>query len=151
MKAIKISIFVFLICLVKIAAAQEVPLYLQTPLKSDDTVKLATLVNKDNLNTCYGKYSVLSDAVRLYAPKCFAWLIAKGANVNLSCDGYVPPLMHAAKYGHLDMVKVLVAKGADINYKYDGPTEAIKGHTPLTYAEKFKQTDIADYLRSLKK
>jgi len=60
-------------------------------------------------------------------------------------------LMHAAKYGHLDMVKVLVAKGADINYKYDGPTEAIKGHTPLTYAEKFKQTDIADYLRSLKK
>ena len=74
-----------------------------------------------------------------------------GADVNKSCNGYVPPLMHAAKYGSLDMVKALVTKGANVSYTYDGEYKDAQGMTPITYAEKFGHKDIADYLRSVKK
>jgi len=128
----------------------DFPSALVTIMKSDDTIALDKLVTTDNINTCYGNYSLLSQAVRANAKKCFDLLISKGANVNQVCNGYVPPLMHAAKYGRMDMVKVLIAKGADKNYVYDGDIESIKDMSPLTYAEAFKQTAVADYLKSLK-
>lgn len=73
-----------------------------------------------------------------------------GADVNQACEGCVPPLMNAAKYGRLDTVKILVAKGAGANYTYSGAYSAAEGQTPLTYAEKFNQTAVADWLRALK-
>jgi ankyrin repeat protein len=94
-------------------------------------------------------YSPLSQAVRHNATKCFNLLISMGANVNKACDGYVPPLMHAAKYGRLEMVKILVAKGADPHYKYSGDYTPADGQTPLTYAEKNNQSAVADFLRSV--
>jgi ankyrin repeat protein len=150
MKAIKIIAVLFFISLSAVVKAQEMPAEMVTALKQDDTVKLKTLLTKENINDCYGNYSALSDAVRIGAIKCFNLLIENGADVNKSCNGYVPPLMHAAKYGHLDMVKVLVAKGADINYIYHGDYKPADGQTPITYAEMYKHTDIADYLRSVK-
>jgi ankyrin len=126
-----------------------------TAVKDNDAAKLATLLTKDNLNNCYTEgsysYSLLSQAVRLNARKCFDLLIQKGADVNISCDGYVPPLMHAAKYGRLDMVKILISKGANVNYKYDGEYKPAVGDTPLSYAIKYNQTAVADYLKSLAK
>jgi len=123
-------------------------------LQKDDAIQLATLINNDNINNCYTEkgypYSALSQTVRYNAKKCFDFLIAQGADVNKVCNGYVPPLMHAAKYGHLDMVKILVAKGANVHYQYDGDNPNIQDMTPLTYAEKFNQKEVADYLRSLK-
>ncbi|MBS1504895.1 MAG: ankyrin repeat domain-containing protein, partial [Bacteroidetes bacterium] len=56
-----------------------------------------------------------------------------------------------AKYGRLEMVKILVAKGADINYTYHGSYKPADGQTPATYAEKFHHQDVADYLRSVTK
>jgi ankyrin repeat protein len=58
--------------------------------------------------------------------------------------------MHAAKYGRLDMIKVLITKGADVNYKYSGDYTFADGETPLTYAAKNNQPAIVDYLKSLK-
>ncbi len=122
-------------------------------MDKDDAVMLASLTTKDNINNCYTEgahqYSLLSQAVRYNAKKCFDLLIEKGEDVNKVCDGYIPPLMHAAQYGRLDMVKILVAKGADINYKYTGDYAPANGETPLTYAEKNNQQAVADYLRSL--
>ena len=156
MKTIKIMLTMFITGISYVALAQTqsvspgVPTEVMAAIKNDDASALQQLITKDNVNTCYGDYSVLSQAVRYNAKKCFDQLIAEGADVNKSCNGYVPPLMHAAKYGHLDMVKILVSKGADINYKYSGTYQPADGETPLTYAEKNNQPAVADYLRSLK-
>jgi ankyrin repeat protein len=154
MRTIKIFFVLILSGMGRIAFAQEMPAEIKAALKADDSVKFATLVSKDSLNNCYKEgnwqYSLLSQAIRSRAGKCFNLLIARGADVNKACGGYVPPLMHAVKYGPLAMVKALVAKGADINYQYDGEYEPAEGQTPLTYAEKNNQPEIAAYLRGLK-
>ena len=150
---------IFRLCLVVIftglwmeALAQDkLPDNIVNALRSDDSVGLSKLVNKENVNNCYGNYSLLSHAVRFNSAKCFNLLIGLGSDVNKSCNGYVPPLMHAAKYGRLEMAKVLVGKGADINYKYEGNFGPANGETPMTYAEKNNHPEIADYIRSLKK
>jgi len=154
MKIVKI-IFVLLLAITsKITLAQEMPADIVKAIDHDDVAKLTSYVTKDNLNNCYSEgnwqYSLLSQTVRSNAKKCFDLLIEKGADVNKSCDGYVPPIMHAAKYGRLEMIKILVAKGVNINYKYSGDYTFADGETPLTYAEKNNQKEVADYLRSLK-
>lgn len=154
MKTIKFLTVILLLSIARLAVAQEMPEDVITALKSDDATKLASFVTKDNINNCYTEgdwqYSLLAQTVRYNAKKCFDLLIEKGADVNRTCNGYVPPLMHAAKYGRLEMIKILVAKGADINYKYSGDYSFADGDTPLTYAEKNDQKEAADYLRSLK-
>jgi ankyrin repeat protein len=60
-------------------------------------------------------------------------------------------IMLAAKYGRLDIGKILVAKGANVNYKYEGDYQPANDQTPITYAEKYQHQDIADYLKSVKK
>jgi ankyrin repeat protein len=81
----------------------------------------------------------------------FNLLIARGVDVNKACEGYVPRLMHAAKYGLLAIVRILVSKGANVNYQYNGEYKPASGETPATLAEKNNQPEIATYLRSLKK
>jgi len=154
MKIIKTVLFIFLAFSASAVFAQELPADVKTDLKADDTTKFAAFITRDNINNCYTdgdwQYTLLAQAIRSNAKKCFDLLIEKSADVNNACEGYVPPLMHAAKYGRLDMVKILVAKGADIHYKYSGAYTPANGETPLTYAEKNNQTAVADYLRSLK-
>jgi ankyrin repeat protein len=125
-----------------------------TALLHDDSVGFATLINKDSINRCFpdpgSNYSLLSQAVRMGATRCFNLLIQYGADPNTRCNGYVPPLMHAAKYGRLYMVKVLIAKGADPNFIYQGDYTPANGMTPLMYAQEYKQAEIVEYLQSLK-
>jgi len=149
MNFFRICIVVFFIALSVPAKAQELPAEINSALKVDDSVKISVVITKTNINDCYGNYSVLADAIRYNSIKCFIWLLENGADVNKICNGYVSPLMHAAKYGNLDMVKMLVAKGAKINYQYTGDYGPAKGKTPATYAEMFGHQEIADYLRSL--
>lgn len=154
MKFLKFSILLMFLTSTKILIAQSQALEIAA-VKADDVKQLSSLVNDKNLNACFPEgdysYTLLAQAVRNNAQKCFDILISKGANVNTSCDGYVPPIMHAAKYGRLEMLKVLIAKGADKNYVYHGEYTPADGETPLTYAEKYKQTAIVDYLKSLQK
>jgi ankyrin repeat protein len=155
MKTIKITMVCVFVLLTTLLHAQDTFQNLSVALRADDTVKLAAVINQNNINDCYKEtsgwsYCALSEAIRNRAPKCFDWLIDKGADVNKSCDGYVPPLMHAAKYGSLAMVKKLIAKRADKNYHYTGNYGPANGETPASYAEKCGQNEIADYLRSLK-
>ena len=154
MKICKFMLMIALVASVSKGFAQESqvlppPVVLEA-ISDDDSVKLATFVTKDNVNECYGKYSILSHAVRIGSMKCFDFLIGKGADVNKVCDGYVPPLMHAAKYGRLEMAKKLIARGADAHYKYNGQQEDLIGETPLSYAQKFQKDDMVLYLKSLK-
>ncbi|MDR6941365.1 ankyrin repeat domain-containing protein [Mucilaginibacter pocheonensis] len=149
-----VLLFVLFIVGSQLYAQTALPANIEIALKADDAVTIDKLVTKDNINACYGNYSILSDAIRLKAGKCFSLLLTKGADVNKSCNGYIPPLMHAIKYGNLEMVKALIAKGADKNYTYNGELKLTngpeKGDTPLIYADKYGQDEIADYLNSLK-
>lgn len=149
-----ILIVTLIISFSQLKAQTQLPAVIEAALKADDATTLDKFINKDNVNACFGNYSVLSNAVRYGAAKCFDLLIAAGADVNKSCNGYVPPLMHAVKYGHLEMVKTLIAKGANKNYKFDGEFKGEngpeKGDTPMTYADKYGQDAIAEYLESLK-
>jgi len=153
MKNIKILGICLFLCISAAVRAQEIPQDIMNAISLDDSAKMGTLVNKDNINQCYGYYSFLSITVKSNAINCFKLLLAKGANVNTACNGYVPPLMHAAKYGRFDMAKLLVAAGADVNYKYDSNLKVnngpVIGDTPFTYAEKWHHQDIADYLKPL--
>lgn len=154
MKTPRILTLFILSLLTRIAAAQEMPRELVAAFKADDALKLSAFITKDNINNCYTEgnwqYSLLSQAVRHNDRRCFDLLIEKGADVNKACEGYVPALMHAVKYGRLEMVKILIAKGADINYRYKGDYTPADGETPLTYAEKYNQSAVAEYLRSIK-
>ncbi|WP_214072610.1 ankyrin repeat domain-containing protein [Mucilaginibacter sp. dw_454] len=154
MKIQKLFLMFLLTAFSRLAFAQDVPADVFKAIKSDDAATLAKLVTKDNINNCYlegsWSYTLLSITIRSSAKKCFDLLIEKGADVNHACEGYVPPLMHAAKYGSLDMVKTLVAKGADVSYTYHGDYSFADGKNPITYAEDNKQPAIAEYLRSVK-
>ncbi len=152
MKRNKFLLFAGLCMLSVQLFAQKMPEGFAAALKADDATKLVTLLTDKNIDNCYQEvnwpYTLLAQSVRHNAHKCFDLLIEKGADVNKACTGYLPPLMHAAKYGRLDMVKVLLAKGASINYKYDGSYSPASGETALSYAEKNNQKEVADYLRS---
>ncbi|MCC8423600.1 ankyrin repeat domain-containing protein [Mucilaginibacter sp. UR6-11] len=150
----KILIVAVLFSIRTAVQAQQMPAEMVSAIEKDDTTQLGKLISKENVNQCYGYYSVLSQTVRANAVNCFNLVIGKGADVNLSCAGYVPPLMHAIKYGHLEMVKALVAKGANVHYRLENQIDLPgggpeKGETPLSYAVKFQRTEIEAYLRSI--
>jgi len=155
MKILKIFLFLLLLNPGYKCVAQELNNESVAAIMSEDnTDELTAVLTKDNINTCFDGYSFLSQAARYNAVNCAKILLEKGANVNLICNGYIPPLMHAAKYGHLEVAKLLVAKGADVKYAYKGPETSIngpaKGETALSYAEKYHRQAIVDYLKSIK-
>ncbi|MBB5438810.1 ankyrin repeat protein [Pedobacter sp. AK017] len=154
MKSFKLLIIAIVIMVSGKAIAQEIPAEIVKALKTDDDVKLKSLVSKEHINDCFEEnglyYSLLSQTIRGHLLKSFKALIEIGADVNKSCNGYVPPLMHAAKYGSLEMVKILIVKGANVHYRYEGEYQPAQNQTPVTYAEKFNQKEIAEYLKSIK-
>lgn len=66
--------------------------------------------------------------------------IEYGSNVNESSNG-LTPLMFAARYNKVDILKYLLEKGADKQIKDE------RGNTALKYAEFSKSQEAADYLK----
>lgn len=128
--------------------AQEMSSSVKAAIESDDSTTLKTYISSSNVSDCYGHYSVLSHAVRFGAIRCVKFLLDLGADPNQACKDYIPSLMHAAKYGRIEVAKLLLKKGADINFRYGGSIEELKGMTALDYAEKFQQTEFAEFLRN---
>ena len=56
----------------------------------------------------------------------------------------ITPLILAASFNNVDMVKYLISKGASIDEKDSN------GHSAFDYATKMNQTEILDYIESLK-
>ena len=71
-------------------------------------------------------------------------LLKYDANPDIQEENmYRTPLFIAARWGKLELVKILAENGADVNK----PTKY--GNTPLDQAIKNGHTDVADYLRSV--
>jgi len=68
------------------------------------------------------------------------YLVARGANVNLSVPGGLTPLHGAAAANRADVVKLLVGKGAKIDAK------TAEGCTPLHYAAHQRAYDAVEML-----
>jgi ankyrin repeat protein len=156
MKAIRIFTVVLFLIINGSLHAQDIdmPKPIWYAIQSDDSTKLRLLVTKDNINTCYHaeqmNFTMLLLTTHYNAIKCAGMLTDRGADVNKICDGNLPPLLMAAQYGHLDMVKILVEHRANVKYVYKGDDDTNPGETALSYAEKGGHKDVADYLRSIK-
>ena len=65
-----------------------------------------------------------------------------GSNVNEASNG-LTPLMFAARYNKVDILKYLLEKGADKQIKDE------RGNTALKYAEFSKSQEAVDYLKQV--
>jgi ankyrin repeat protein len=70
--------------------------------------------------------------------------IEYGANINKVFDG-MSPLMAAARYNQVEIMKFLVSKGAQLD------TENEKGYTALKYAEVSKAKEAIAFLKTILK
>lgn len=67
-------------------------------------------------------------------------LIIRGENVNQKSNG-MTPIMYAAKFNRVDILKLLIAQGADLKMKSD------KGLTAAKYAEIHGATDAEKIIK----
>jgi ankyrin repeat protein len=104
-------------------------------------VELAEMVLRKNAIGLYGFKSTIhraADAGDVAKVKAF---IQEGVDVNTKVHGCTP-LHCAARYGHKEVVELLIAKGADINAK------DTQGWTPLYLAINQGRKEIAKLLAS---
>ncbi len=75
-------------------------------------------------------------------------LITHGAEVDLTQEGTRTALCHAASFGHLSTVLLLLNYGADINYSVSSSDVLEAGWTPLHFAAANGNLDIVKQLLS---
>lgn len=112
-------------------------------LRNDDTAGLAALIDEKNINECHGELALLAEAIHGRSPKCFEWLLEKGADVNKACGDTKSPVFVVAKHGKLDQLKKLVAKGAKLDGIY-------RERTLIAYAREHGNNEVVAYLEELR-
>jgi ankyrin repeat protein len=70
-----------------------------------------------------------------------AYLLKKGANVNIQNKKKETPLHYAVSSGKIKMIELFLKNGADINIKDE------KGLTPVDYAEKENNARVVKLLK----
>lgn len=131
-----------------IANAQEISEPIKRAIEADDSTALAKSVKAANykLDDCFSiegtSYTLLAISIKMDKSSVFNYLVTKKAAINKICKDK-SPLMFAAKYGKIAMVKALIKAGADVKQMSD------EHKTALDYAVRYKQPDIEQYLKSL--
>lgn len=142
-QTLKKTILFLFILFYTVSYSQELTHEHKQMLKYDNTAYFTTLINKENINTCYqiknNGYTLLGLAIKMNSQQVFQKLIDEKADLEKACDGKTP-LMFAAKYGHADFTKKLLANGAKKDTKTD------KGYTALDYARKYEKPEIIKLL-----
>jgi ankyrin repeat protein len=128
------------------ATAQET---LREIFENDNAPLLDAYLEKAEVNECIfilnSNYSLIALAIKFNATSVFKDLVFKrSADLDKACEDKTP-LMYAAKYDRLDMVKTLLDKGA--NYK----VKSKKNRTAYDYALKYEHKSIADLLNGFKR
>ncbi|RAR49089.1 ankyrin repeat domain-containing protein [Flavobacterium lacus] len=67
--------------------------------------------------------------------------IEYGADINETTNG-LTPLMYAARYNQVEIIKLLLAKGANLKAKDE------RGFTALNHAENSKATEAIEFLKN---
>lgn len=128
------------------AAATPLSNRILSTIKADKAPELLELINEDELNNCFtqkkSSYTPLALTIKLGASDSFNLLIDKKVDVEKACSSKTP-LMYAAKYDRLEMMKALVDAGADHSYKNK------KGRSAKDYSKKYKRKHIYHYIKSL--
>ena len=122
-------------------------------------ILFSVLVSTVNANTTpepgnENKYNVSELTTKKVAPISIAIaygdvatvnkLIELGTDINeKSGTTGMTPLMYAARYNNIELVKTLIAKGADTK------AQSTTGFTALKYAELSKAVEVVNYLNSL--
>jgi len=140
----KLSTLVCLLFFMNLSIAQELTKDVYLAIKNDNVNALKNQINSEDYNLCYNikddKYALLSLTIKAKATKCFDFLVSeKSIDLNINCSGKTP-LLYAAKYGQLDMLKRLIKKGADTTYKN-------KGKSALDYAKRYGHKEIVSYFQ----
>lgn len=137
------TIILTLVVFSTFANAQELTNEHKQMLKYDNTAYFNTLINKNNINTCYqienNTYTLLGLAIKMNSKEIFQKLIDEKADLDKVCDGKTP-LMFAAKYGNTEFIKKLLANGAKKEIK------TTAGYTALDYAKKYEKPEIIKLL-----
>ncbi len=95
-------------------------------------------------NTTVKEYDPLCIAISKSDNATAKKIIEYGADVNERFNG-MTPLMIAARYNNVEMVKILLEKGADITLK------GSHGYTATKYAELSNATQALEILKRAKK
>ncbi|MDQ1097761.1 MULTISPECIES: ankyrin repeat domain-containing protein [Chryseobacterium] len=136
-------LFIAFFMLSKLFYAQELNNDQIQILKFDNTARFADLLDGQNINQCFNvnetSYNLLALAIKMKSVNIFQKLIDEKADLEKICDGK-SPLMFAAKYGDLKMVKKLLESGAKKETKNN------KGLTALDYAKKYNQPELIKLL-----
>jgi len=96
--------------------------------KTSDGVELEVEMTPLNIAICKGDIQTVKK------------LIEYGTDVNQASNG-LTPLMYAARYNKVDIIKLLLAKGARLNVKNE------LGFTALKYAEISKANEAIQLLK----
>ena len=114
------------------------PAPIKTAIQSDDVELLKKEITADNINTCYGRNSLLSLCIKINAYKSLSYLLDEGIDVNLSCDEKSPTVL-AIQFDRFEMLKALVEKEADLKKGY-------RGMSAIEYADHYDKIKPFNYL-----
>lgn len=143
-----LTIALFLIS--SLTFAQQLNDNLKEAFKADDASALLAEVKaqKANINDYFDveglSYTLLAISIKMNRPKTFNALIEQKADLNKICSDKTP-LMYTAKYNTLDFAKALLKARADESIKNS------EGRTALDYAVKYKNIELENLLKSIKK
>lgn len=138
-------LFTLTICIFSLTflRAQELTKDTFLAIKGDNVSALKSHINNKDINTCFevneAYYTLLAIGIKMNAINCFDYLLSQeGIDINKTCGGKTAA-QYTAKYGNLEMLKMLKDKGADLS-------SSINNRSVLDYAKKYKQEEIIKYL-----
>jgi len=85
-----------------------------------------------------GRYTLLCAGVKVGNVKIVSYLLEQGASTKALSNGKTP-LMYAAKYGRLEIAKILLKNGTNIDF------ENARGVSALDYARKYDQSELVTF------
>lgn len=139
-----------LLFLSSLSFAQQLNNNVKEAFKADDAAALLAEVKaqKASINEYFDveglSYTLLAISIKMNRPNIFNALLEQKADLNKICSDKTP-LMYTAKYNTVEFAKALLKAGADVDVKNS------EGRTALDYAVKYKNSELENLLKSVKK
>ncbi len=128
----------------KINVMKKSIVYLGVALVAFANVSFASnsnsLIANKSIEAAYQDVSALNIAISKGDVQTVKKLVEYGADVNEKSNG-ITPLMIAARYNKVEIIKFLLANGAKLNIK------DVNGFTALKYAELSNANEAVQFLR----